>query len=217
MKGDVILVEEHHRKAAGVIAPAILGKVRSRPTRYVISVAGESGSGKSETAAAIAEELSRLGVRSVVLAQDDYFTLPPRSNDARRREDPEWLGPHVEVNLDLLEDNLRVAIGGAAELTKPLVDYGNNRVGEERISLEGITVIIVEGTYASLLKSVDTRVFIARSRVDTLEHRIKRNRGSEARDPFVEQVLVREHMIIAGHRHLADFIVTREYDVRAVT
>jgi uridine kinase len=217
MKGDVILVEEHHRKAAGVIAPAILGKVRSRPTRYVISVAGESGSGKSETAAAIAEELSRLGVRSVVLAQDDYFTLPPRSNDARRREDPEWLGPHVEVNLDLLEDNLRVAIGGAAELTKPLVDYGNNRVGEERISLEGITVIIVEGTYASLLKSVDTRVFIARNRVDTLEHRIKRNRGSEARDPFVEQVLVREHMIIAGHRHLADFIVTREYDVRAVT
>jgi uridine kinase len=217
MKGDVILVEEHHRKAAGVIAPAIIAKVRSKSARYVLSVAGESGSGKSETAAAIAEELSRLDVRSVVLAQDDYFVLPPRSNDAARRKDPQWLGPHVEVNLDLMESNLRVAIGGAGELIKPLVDYDDNRVGEERISLEGIAVIIVEGTYTSLLKSVDTRVFIARSRVDTLEHRIRRNRGSEARDPFVEQVLAREHMIIAGHRHLADFVVTRDYDVRAVT
>ncbi|MGA2975749.1 MAG: hypothetical protein ABSF77_10615 [Spirochaetia bacterium] len=63
MKGDVILVEEHHRKAAGVISPAIVGKVRAKSARYVISVAGESGSGKSETAKAIADELSKLGGR----------------------------------------------------------------------------------------------------------------------------------------------------------
>jgi uridine kinase len=216
MKGDVILVEEYHRKAAGMIAPAIIEKMKTRPARYVISVAGESGSGKSETAKAIADELSRLGVRSVILGQDDYFVLPPRSNDARRREDPEWLGPHVEVNLDLMEGNLRAAAEGAAELVKPLVDYDNDRVGEERIGLEGVAVVIAEGTYTSLLKHVDCRVFIARSRRDTLEHRMKRNRGGEARDPFVERVLTREHMIIAGHRHLADFVITKDYDVRAI-
>jgi uridine kinase len=44
---------------------------------------------------------------------------------------------------------------------------------------------------------------------------MKRNRGGEAQDPFVEQVLTREHMIIAGHRYLADFIITKDYDVRA--
>ena len=216
MKGDVILVEEHHRKAAGVIVPAIIEKVRTKPARYVISVAGESGSGKSETARAIAEELSKLGVRSVILGQDDYFMLPPRTNDARRRNDPEWLGPHVEVNLDLMESSLRAAVEGATELTKPLVDYDNDRVGEERISLEGVGVVIAEGTYTSLLRHVDTRVFIAMSRRDTLEHRMKRNRGTEARDPFVEQVLTREHMIIAGHRHLADFVITKDYDVQAM-
>ncbi len=216
MKGDVILVEEHHRKAAGVIVPAIIEKVRKKPARYVISVAGESGSGKSETAKAIAEEMSKLGVRSVILGQDDYFVLPPRSNDARRRDDPEWLGPHVEVDLDLMESNLRAAVEGATELAKPLVDYDNDRVGKERISLEGVAVVIAEGTYTSLLKRVDTRVFIARSRLDTLEHRMKRNRGGEARDPFVEQILTREHMIIAGHRHLADFVILNDYDVRAM-
>ncbi len=216
MKGDIILVEENHRKAAGVIAPAIIEKVRAKPARYVVSVAGESGSGKSETAKAIADELSKLGARSVVLGQDDYFVLPPRSNDARRRSDPEWLGPHVEVNLDLMARNLGDAVGGAKGLVKPLVDYDNDRVGEERIDLEGVNVVIAEGTYTSLLRHVDTRIFIARSRRDTLEHRLKRNRGGEARDPFIEQVLEREHMIIAGHRFLADFVITKDYDVRAM-
>ncbi|MGA2975748.1 MAG: hypothetical protein ABSF77_10610 [Spirochaetia bacterium] len=35
-------------------------------------------------------------------------------------------------------------------------------------------------------------------------------------DPFVEQFLTREHMIIAGQRHLADFVITKDYDVRAM-
>ncbi len=216
MKGDIILVEEHHRKAAAAIVPAIIEKVRTKSGRYVISVAGESGAGKSETAKAISDELSKLEVRSVILGQDDYFVLPPRSNDARRRADPEWLGPHVEVNLDLMGSNLREAAGGAAVLVKPLIDYDNDRAGEEKINLADVAVLIAEGTYTSLLRHVDTRVFIARSRRDTLEHRVKRNRGGEARDPFVEQVLAREHMIIAGHRQLADFVITKDYDVRAI-
>jgi uridine kinase len=213
MKGDVILVDERHRKAAGVIVSAIIGKMGAKGARYVIGVSGESGSGKSETARAIADELSKLGIRSVIIGQDDYFVLPPRSNDARRRADPEWLGPHVEVNLVLMEGNLRTAVDGATELTKPLVDYDKDRAGEETMSLEGVAAIIAEGTYTSLLKHVDTRVFIAGSREDTLAHRLKRNRGGEALDPFVEQVLMKEHMIIAGHRQLADFVITKDYDV----
>lgn len=216
MKGDIILVEEHHRKVAGVIVTRIVDGIKKKRARYVISVAGESGSGKSETGKAIAAELALLGVRSVLLGQDDYFVLPPRSNDAKRRADPEWLGPHLEVKLDVLENNLRDAVGGKSEISKPLIDYDRNSVEEERISLDGIQVIIVEGTYTSLLKHVDARIFIARNRLDTLEHRKKRSRGHEARDPFIEQVLISEHMIIAGHRQLADFIITKDYDVLMV-
>jgi uridine kinase len=213
MKGDTILVEEHHRKVAGLIVARIFGNIKMKSSRYIITVAGESGSGKSETGKAIADELAKLGVRSVILGQDDYFILPPRSNDAKRREDPDWLGPHVEVRLDLLESNLRDAVGGKTELIKPLIDYNTNSVEEEKVSLDGIQVVLAEGTYTSLLKHVDTRIFIARSRLDTLEHRKKRNRGNEAGDPFIEQVLMSEHKIIAGHRQLADFIITEDYNV----
>lgn len=216
MKGDVIIIEEHHKAAASAIVPSIVAAVQGKEGRYTITVAGESGSGKSETGRAIADELETHGIASVLLGQDDYFWLPPRSNDAKRREDESWLGPHVEVRLDALEQNLIDAISGADEIIKPLVDYDKNSIEEETIDLSGVKVVIAEGTYTSLLKNVDTKVFIARNRIDTLEHRQKRNRGDEVGDPFIEDVLKLEHKIIAGHKQLADFVITRDYDVLPV-
>ncbi|MEC7464620.1 MAG: hypothetical protein VX809_08395 [Pseudomonadota bacterium] len=62
MRGDVILVEQHHRVAAEEIAPAMLKAIASSDDKYTITVAGESGSGKSETATAIAEVLEAAGI-----------------------------------------------------------------------------------------------------------------------------------------------------------
>jgi len=216
MKGDVLVLQERHRRAAATIVPQILDAIRRKNTRYTITVAGESGSGKSETGRAIADELEKHGIRSVVLGQDDYFVLPPRANDRERRNDPQWLGPHVEVRLDLMEQNLLSAIQGKREIAKPLVDYDANAIQQETIPLDGIGVMIAEGTYTSLLKHVDTRVFIARNWMDTLEDRQKRNRGKEVGDPFTELVLSTEHKIIAGHKQLADFVITKDYEVIAV-
>jgi uridine kinase len=216
MKGDVVVLQECHRRAAAEIVPLIIDAIRRKSTRYTITVAGESGSGKSATGRAIADELEKHGIRCVVLGQDDYFVLPPRSNNLERRNDPQWLGPHVEVRLDLMEQNLVSAIRGEREITKPLVDYDSDTIQEETVTLDGCKVLIAEGTYTSLLKHVDTRIFIARSWLDTREDRQKRNRGNEVGDPFTEQVLSTEHKIIAGHRQLADLVITKDYEVVAV-
>lgn len=213
MRGDIVVLEEHHRAAARSIVPSIVEAVKSKGSRYTMSIAGESGSGKSETGQAICEELETHGLGSVLLGQDDYFRLPPKSNDAKRREDDSWLGPHVEVRLDTLEQNLIDAIGGVEEIVKPLIDYDKNSVEAETIDLRGVDVVVIEGTYTSLLKNLDSRVFIARNRLDTLEHRQKRNRGNEVGDPFIEDVLKLEHKIIAGHKQLADFVITKAYEV----
>jgi uridine kinase len=213
MKGDILVIQEHHKRAAREIVPQMIESVRGKNTRYAIAVAGESGSGKSETGEAIAKEFEKYGIKSVILGQDDYFVLPPKSNNAKRREDPDWLGPHVEIKLDLLDQNLKDAIQEKNEIKKPLVDYDANAIYEETICLEGVKVVIAEGTYTSLLKNVDTRIFISRNWLDTLEHRKKRNRGNEASDLFIEQLLATEHKIIAGQRQLADFVITNEYEV----
>ena len=78
MKGDIVLINEHHINAAKCIVSQIADQIKSKPSRFVITVAGESGSGKSETGLAISKELEKLGIKSVVLGQDDYFYLPLR-------------------------------------------------------------------------------------------------------------------------------------------
>jgi uridine kinase len=213
MKGDILVLQEHHKQAANQIIPKILDTIIKKNTVYTITVAGESGSGKSETSLAIANELEKHGIKAIILGQDDYFILPPKLNGIKRRKDPDWLGPHIEVRLDLLEQNLKDAIKGKTEIIKPLVDYDASTIEMQAINLDGVKVIIAEGTYTSLLKHVDSKIFISRNWQSTLENRKKRNRGNEVGDPFTEQILATEHKIIAGHRQLADFVIDDEYKV----
>ncbi len=213
MKGDILVLQDYHKRAASQIVQQIIERVRGKNSRYIITVAGESGSGKSETSRALANELEKHGIKSVILGQDDYFILPPKSNNAKRRKDPDWLGPHIEVRMDVLNNNLKDASLGKNKITKPLVDYDANKIDEETICLDDVKVVVAEGTYTSLLKNVDTRIFINRNWLETLDHRKKRNRGNEAGDTFIEQILSIEHKIIAGQIYLADFLITNEYDV----
>ncbi len=210
MKGDVIIVEEHHKKAAEIIVPKILSEIQAKEGRYTMTVAGESGSGKSETAQAIADELAKHAIKAGIYQQDDYFILPPISNDKKRREDISWVGSS-EVKLDLLDEHLKAAWDGASEVKKPLVIYKEDTVEEETMSLEGLKVVIAEGTYTTMLKNVDKKVFINRNRLDTLETR--RKRGREKIEPFIEEVLKIEHGIISPQRADADVIITKEYEV----
>ena len=179
-------------------------------TRYTISVAGESGSGKSETAKALAQVFEKEGMKSFVFQQDDYFLYPPKTNDLTRRKDIGWVGPK-EVNLKKLDEDLKQAIDGKPEVIKPLVLYQDDKIENEVIQLEGTNVIIAEGTYTSLLQNIDTKVFINRNRLETLESRKKR--GREPIEPFIEEVLKIEHEIISKHKEYADIIITKDYNV----
>lgn len=210
MKGDVIIVEEHHRSAAEQIVARIIDEVRAHQGRYTITVAGESGSGKSETAQALAEALEARGVRCGIYQQDDYFQLPPKSNDARRRQDIAWVGPE-EVRLDLLDQHLKAALDGEQRVVKPLVIYQDDLVTEETMELSGLEVLIAEGTYTTLLEHVCKRIFIARNRLETMAARQQRAR--EEMDPFIEEVLKIEHRIISAHRERAEIVISRDYEV----
>ena len=216
MKGDILLLQERHELAARAIVTDIIDQINKKETKFIITVAGESGSGKSEIALAISNELKKYGIMSTILGQDDYFFLPPKLNSEKRREDPDWLGPHVEVNFVVLEQNILDAIKGKSEIEKPIIDYNANKIESQKVNLEGVKVVIVEGTYTSLLRHVDKKIFITRNWMKTLEDRRKRNRGNEVNDPFTEQILAVEHKIIAGHKQLADFIISDEYEVISV-
>jgi len=215
MQGDTIIVEERHRRAAAAIAPLILPDIRSRSGRYTITVAGESGSGKSETATAIAEVLAQSDVGCVILQQDDYFVYPPKTNDRARRKDIQWVGPQ-EVRLDLMDQHLEAFRSGRNRIEKPLVIYEDDRITGEVLDTGKARVAIAEGTYTSLLHAVDTRVFIDRSYADTRAHREKRSRDAAELDPFIDRVLEIEHGIISAHKARADIVINKDYTVSPV-
>jgi uridine kinase len=208
MIGDKLVITEYHEENGRIVAEAVLKKIGGVNRTFTITVAGESGSGKSETAATTALELEKHGHKVIILGQDDYFKLPPKSNSARRKEGIEWVGTG-EVHLDIMDAHLTAARTGETEITKPLVFFEEDRIGEESLSFAGIDVVIAEGTYTSALESVDFRAFIDATYHHTLEHRKQRARD-ETEGAFIEQVLEIEHQIISKHKERADVILPPE-------
>lgn len=210
MQGDKILVQEHHIRAAEAISDILLPRVKGTAGRYAISIGGESGSGKSELAVATSEALEKQEISTIILQQDDYFVYPPHTNDSKRRQDITRVGLS-EVRLDLLDDHVHSFLSGATTIEKPLVLYQEDRIVSETLPLANVDVMIVEGTYTTLLKNVNSRIFIDRTNKQTKAARLKRNR--EPADAFLEQVLQIEHDIISTHKHLADILVTSSFAV----
>ncbi|HDL86694.1 MAG TPA: hypothetical protein ENH11_10305 [Candidatus Acetothermia bacterium] len=210
MRGDKILVQQEHQRAAATISEILSPTLSITNGRFAISIGGESGSGKSELAVATSEALEKHGIGTLILQQDDYFVYPPHTNDARRREDINRVGPG-EVHLALLDDHVKAVINGAMTIDKPLVVYQDDRIVNETLPLGKVDVVIVEGTYTTLLKNVHSRIFIDRAYEQTRNTRLKRNR--EPSDPFLERVLSIEHNIILAHKYLADIIITQSFAV----
>ena len=170
MKGDSIIIEAHHEAAAADIVSVVLPALEHLASRFTISVAGQSGSGKSETATAIARALEPLGIESVIFHQDDYFIHPPKTNDTVRRADINWVGTG-EVHLDLMDAHLDAFLRGASTINKPLADYGKDTILAETMDTGNALVALADGTYTTLLQNLNCRVFINRDYLDTRAHR----------------------------------------------
>jgi len=213
MKGDILIIDDNHRKAGKQVADLILNDIKNNKKKFVITVAGESGAGKSETAFSIAEVLEKENLKCFIFGQDDYFVYPPKTNAAQREKDINWVGMQ-EVKLDLLDQNLIDVLEGKTKLTKPLVDFDADKIGEETVDLKDYDVLIAEGTYTTSLKNADCRVFINRNKMDTIESRKKRAR--EAQDEFLDRILTIEHEIISKHKALADIVISKEWEAASV-
>lgn len=210
MIGDKLVITDYHRASAAEAMAELEKRLGGGP--LAVTVAGESGCGKTETAHCLAELLAADGKSSLVLGQDDYFKLPPASNHRRRQDGLDWVGPG-EVRLDLLDEHVAWLKRRPDEpLEKPLVHFDDDRIATEVVPPGRRDVVIAEGTYTTLLENADLRVFIDRDYRQTKKARLAR-----ARDPdldFLEEVLKIEHRIISRHRARADLIIDPPVDER---
>lgn len=205
MIGDKLVIEQHHTERAKEVCDLVEDRWTDT---FVITVAGESGSGKSELAAEIARELTDRGHAADMLQQDDYFVFPPQTNHEMRRNNLDQVGPY-EVKLDFMDANLRSFKRNESPIYKPLVVYDEDRITREEKDTSNLEALVAEGTYTSLLEFADFRVFIDRD-----YHQTKATREQRARDvlePFIQDVLEREHRIISQHKSRADAVITSDF------
>lgn len=176
-----------------------------------ISVSGESGCGKTTLSMSLKKELEIMGFKVLILHQDDYFKLPPKKNHLARINNFDHIGLH-EVKLDLLDEHIRmIKNGDTAYLEIPQMDW---IVDEEKLislKISDINVIIIEGTYTTLLNKVDKHIFINTNYKLTKQNRISRNR--ETVTDFIEKVLAKESEIIRQHQKLADIVLNQQFNI----
>lgn len=211
MKGDKLLIRKYHTKAARKITDSVLSEILSSPVRYVITVAGESGSGKTEVAYEVSRFLSLKGIHSHTIHQDDYFRLPPKTNYKARRKNISMVGPK-EVRLSLLNEHIKLFKSPKAKrISKPLVYYNEDKIKSEVFNTNETRVLIIEGTYTTLLKDVDKKVFLSPTYKETLSARKQRKR--DKLDKFDNKILLIEHRIISAHSKKADIIIKKDYTI----
>ena len=205
MLGDKLVITDYHLAAAAKILPLVRRKLAISGSGVTVTVAGESGSGKSEVAHCLSSALTEEGRACLILGQDDYFRLPPKTNHEQRKVDINWVGIG-EVRLDLMEAHVySLKDHPEKPLSKPLVEFDEDRIGCEIIERGVRDVIIVEGCYTTLLSNVDIRAFINRTYRQTKRARMHRNR--DPAEDLLERVLSIEHEEIKTHKDLATIVI----------
>ncbi|MBD3750314.1 MAG: adenylyl-sulfate kinase [Sphingobacteriales bacterium] len=177
----------------------------------VVAIAGESGSGKTTLANYLQLQLQQMGYKVMVLHQDEYFKLPPKKNHEARMNDFEVIGPQ-EVKLDVIDEHIEVIRKQLQNtLAVPYMNWVSDSEESRFLDISKTDVLIVEGTYTSLLKSPDYKLFIDTNYLQTKQNRIKRNR--EKVTDFIEKVLQKESEIIRSHRKLATLILDNQLNI----
>jgi uridine kinase len=207
MLGDVLIITEGHKKAAG----NILGKMDNlAKSKFVLAIGGESGSGKTEIAHEIARELKSRGTPAKIMHIDNYYlTSPSERTPWRKKHGIKRIG-FTEYDWETINKNLVEFKNDSDRVIMPCIDLLTDQEDKLLTSFKGIQYLIIEGLYA-IQASADLKVLI-----DLTYHETKKaqfERGKEPTNKFRWQVLQREHEVVQSIRNQADILVNKDYSL----
>lgn len=208
MLGDVLLITEKHLIAAEGIIKAILAK---KTDKFIIGISGESGSGKSELAHAVAKGLRKHGIIAKPLHIDNYYRILPLERTQWRTENGiEKVVGYSEYDWDTIYRNINEFKQGVSS-TGPCVDLVTEQVDQLTTDYKNVDMLIIDGLYAIKTEGVDLAVFIELTYHETKKAQVVR--GKEPQNEYRARVLEQEHKMVQSLRPKADLLINMEYQL----
>lgn len=207
MLGDVLLINENHKKAARQILEYLEG---IPDQKLVLAIGGESGSGKTELAHLVARGLKARGTPAKVMHIDNYYLTPPAERTPWRKAHGLDAIGYTEYDWEAINRNIADFYEDADEVVMPCIDLLTDQVDQLHTSLAGFQYLIIEGLYA-VKAEADLKILLELTYHKTKGAQIKR--GKEPTNEYRWQVLKREHEVVQSLRPRADLLVTEDFQL----
>ncbi len=212
MLGDVLLIEDKHRKAGEKIIEEIL---KRKKENFTVTISGESGTGKTELAHVIAKGLRKHGLFAKPIHTDNYYRiLPLERTEWRQKNGVDKVVGYDEYNWDQI--NKTVAdFKEKTFSTMPCVDLVTEQVDLLTTNFADIDMLIIDGLYAMNLKDVDLKVFIDITYHET--GKAQKLRGKEPQNEYRMKVLLKEHEMVKNLKKMANIMIHKDYSVEILS
>ncbi len=208
MLGDVLLIEDKHRKAGEAIIQKILERKKDK---FMIAISGESGSGKSELAHVIAKGLRKHGIMAKPIHIDNYYRIHPlERTEWRKKNGIENVVGYGEYDWDTIYRNID-DFKNNRKSTMPCVDLVTEQIDQLTTDFNGIDMLVIDGLYAIKTEDADLRVFLELTYHETKKAQVVR--GKEPQNEYRMAVLEQEHRMVQALKPKADILISKEYEV----
>ena len=201
MQNQVITITEKHHSAAKIIFDRV---IEERTPKYIITVTGEVGTGKSTVSLLLAKLLKEQGIRVKIMDLDNYYNIPPLERKAWRVKNGVSKVGLDEYNWEKIYENIEDFKQGR-KATMPLVDMMTDYVDELTTDFKDVDFLIIKGLYSIKCKESKLKVFIELS----YEEAINKNLyiPMEITDEFRIKVMKKEQEVVQLLKKDADFFV----------
>jgi uridine kinase len=202
MQGDILFINQNHVDAARNIYEAHLQEKSLK--KFIITVTGETQTGKSEIAYLLAKLLAADGVTAKVLNMDSYYKIPPKERQSwRKKHGVESIGLQ-EYDWDKVNETVD-AFKVGKKVSVPYVDVITKEVDELTTDFKNVEVLILNGLYAIACKRSDLNVFIELDYHDSLREQKKSN--NEVLDDWRMKELEQEHKVVQSLKKQGHYFV----------
>lgn len=201
MQNQVITITSKHHAAAEIIFNKV---IEERTPKYIITVTGEVGTGKSTVSLLLAKLLKEQGIRVKIMDLDNYYNIAPLDRKQWRKKNGINKVGLDEYNWSKIYENIK-DFKNNKKATMPLVDMMTDYVDELTTDFKNVDLLIIKGLYSIKCKESKLKVFIELS----YEEAISKNLyiPLELTDDFRIQVMKKEQEVVQKLKKDADFFI----------